>query len=184
MAEKQLRLFVAAYPPADAANAMLGALAALEPAPDPPHRRTPVDQVHLTLQFIGGVDERSLPVVIESVKRSVSGLAAFELTPRRLVSFPERGTPRLIAMETDAPPELLEVQRRLALRLARQPRRAAGDKFRPHLTLARFSGLAHPERVDQPVELAPFRVGEVMLMRSRLHSDGARHVELGRASLV
>jgi RNA 2',3'-cyclic 3'-phosphodiesterase len=180
---KQLRLFVAVYPPLSAARAMLASLAALEVQPDPRHRPTPPEQVHLTLQFVGSIDERNLPGVAESVHRAASGLEAFELAPQRLVTFPERGMPRLIAMETTAPAVLLELQRRLATRLARQPRPKAGDRFRPHLTLARFSGSARPQRLEQHVSLEAFAVSEVVLVRSILLPEGARHVAMERALL-
>jgi 2'-5' RNA ligase len=121
--------------------------------------------------------------VSESVERSVAGVGAFELRPLRLVTFPERGRPRLIAMETDAPPALLEVQRRLVHRLARSSRTKTGDRFRPHLTLMRFTGAAQPRDVDAPVELPPFRVEALSLMRSILRPAGAEHAEVARFAL-
>lgn len=184
MGDETLRLFVAAYPPESAARAMLRALAKLEPAPDPRHRVVPLEQIHLTLQFIGSTGRRELPDVIESVQRSASGLGPFELMPQRLVTFPERGPVRLIAMETSAPANLAELKRRLARRLARNVRKKPDDRFRPHLTLARFTGSARPKRVDQPVLIEAFTVREILLMKSLLPPEGARHIEVERVELV
>jgi RNA 2',3'-cyclic 3'-phosphodiesterase len=178
-----LRLFVAAYPPESAARAMLRALAKLDPPPDPRHRVVPLEQVHLTVQFIGPAQERELPEISESIERSASGVAPFVLMPLRLATFPRRPPPRLIAMETDGPAGLLELQRRLAQRLARKPRPKTGDRFRPHFTLCRFTGSARPAPLDEPVLLEPFRIGEVLLMRSELLPAGARHVEVARVEL-
>lgn len=183
MAGGSLRLFVAAYPPEAAASAMLSALAQLDPPPDVHHRVVPLEQIHLTLQFIGPTSVKELPDVIESVQRSASGIESFELMPRRLVTFPERGPVRLIAMETDSPPGILELQRRLAQRLARNVRKKAGDRFRPHVTLMRFTGAAHPVRVDAPVALTPFAVNEVVLVKSVLAPEGARHDAVERVQL-
>ncbi len=178
-----IRLFVALYPQEDARRQMLQAPAKLQPPPDARHRVVPLEQVHMTLQCIGDTPERELPDTLESIRRSVSGLAPFSLTPLRLVTFPERGTPRLIAAETNAPPPLLECQRRLAQRLARSPRAKAGDRFRPHLTLCRFTASARPQALHSPVSLDPFPVEQVCLMRSILRPEGAEHLPLERVNL-
>lgn len=142
-----------------------------------------MEQVHLTLQFIGGVPERDLEGVIESVERSAAGLPAFTLTPVGLVTFPERGTPRLIALELDAPATLLEIRRRLVQRLAHRPRRENPDRFTPHMTLTRFKPDAHPKRVRQAVELPGFAVSEVVLFRSKLKPTGAVYSRAAAATL-
>lgn len=156
---------------------MLAALKKLEPRPDDHSRVCVMEQVHMTLQFIGDRDERELDEVAESVRRSGAGLEPFELRAMRLMTLPERGRPRLIAMETDSPPPLLEVHRRLVKRLAHPTRSGRGrqDRFRPHLTLLRFQGSARAEEVDRPVTLEPFLVSEIVLMRSVLRTEGAEH---------
>lgn len=179
-----LRLFVSIAAPEDAGRGLLRALRKLDLPPVARHRETPVHQVHMTLQFIGDTPERDLPAVQESVERSASGLLAFDLRPQRLITLPERGWPRLVAARTDAPPSLLELQRRLATRLAHKPRRKSGDRFLPHLTLCRFTGGARAPRVDEPIELPPFRVAHVLLMRSILRPEGAVHVEVTSTALA
>ncbi|MBX3375390.1 MAG: RNA 2',3'-cyclic phosphodiesterase [Phycisphaeraceae bacterium] len=181
MKGRPLRLFVTIDPPEGARRAMLGLLAGL--SIDPRHKVTPLDQVHLTVQFIGDTEERELPNVVESVRRAAAGIGTFSLSPQRLISLPERGPVRLVALETDAPTALLELHRRLAHRLARSPRAKAGDRFLPHLTLCRFSGEALPGRVDRSVSLPPFPVERVRLMKSFLRPRGAQHVCLEEVAL-
>lgn len=176
-----LRLFVAAYPPVEVARAMLRTLERLSL---PRHRVVPADHVHLTLQFVGDVPARDLESVQESVERSASGLGSFLLTPRRLVSLPLRGRARLIAAETDSPATLLELQRRLAHRLARKSRADPGDRFLPHITLCRFSNDAAGESVDQVIDAPSFRVDSIRLMRSVLRPDGAEHHMVSAAPLT
>jgi 2'-5' RNA ligase len=170
-----LRLFVGLYPPPEVAGQMLEALANLEL---PPHRATRPEQVHMTLQFIGDTPVKDLEATIESVERARSGLPPAELAPVRLMALPKRGPARLVAAETDAPPTLLELHRRLAVRLAGNVRQRPGDRFLPHLTLCRFRAPARIGPLDEPLALAAFPVGEVKLMRSTLHPDGARHHEV------
>ena len=171
-----LRLFVAAYPDrawSKRASELLGAFDL------PAHRVTPVEQVHLTLCFLGSVDRARLESTAESVGRAASGIDAFEVGPVRFITLPGRGPARLVAVECEAPPMLLELVRRLASRLAAAPRPDPADRFLPHLTLCRFRtptrGFSLVRRAD---DLGPFRVGEIRLMRSVLLPGGAEHREL------
>ncbi len=178
-----LRLFVAIYPTADAAREMLRALGRLDLPPVATYRATKAEQLHMTVQFIGDTEEPALAEVQESIERSASGLAAFTLAPQRLCMLPERGPPRLVAAVTDAPPPLLELQRRLAHRLARTPRPRTGDRFLPHLTLCRFTGGARAPRLEAALRAPPFEVAQVVLMRSILKPAGAEHAEVLRVPL-
>ncbi len=180
-----LRLFAAVYPPIEAARSMveLARGAAPETA-----RLTPAEQVHLTVQFIGDTPSRLMQDVVESVERSCAGVRGFELRALRLIELPERG-PRLLAMETDAPAELLEIHRRMVHRLARSARAKSAEEFLPHLTLARYapgpgSGPGGARASDLPrVELPAFAAGTVRLMRSTLGAGGARHHEVAAFEL-
>lgn len=174
MSSSILRLFAAIYPSDEAVRGMQGLLAAR--LPTEPHRLTPAGQVHMTLQFIGETPARELDSVAESVRRAASGVSCFDLVPLRLRTYPSKGPPRLIAVQTDAPGQLLEIQRRLVQRLARRPRADSG--FEPHLTLLRFSGGALPAAIDEHVDLPPFTARAVVLVKSVLRADGARHLPI------
>jgi len=184
-----LRLFVAAYPPAEWIECWRERLSALTL---PPHRLTPPEQIHLTLHFLGDTPEAELETVVESVSRSCAGLAAAELRALRFLTLPTRGPARLVAVETDAPPSLLELQRRLAQRLARRPHARPGNRYLPHLTLCRFRTPGRVKLAEEALAplldassraAAPFPLREVKLVRSVLGSAGARHFEVASASL-
>jgi 2'-5' RNA ligase len=174
-----MRLFVAMYPPMEAVREMLSLLGSLTL---PGHRETPEAQVHLTLFFVGDTDPRQLGGVVESVRRSASGIGGIVLRPLRLVTLPARGGPRLVAMETDAPANLVELQRRLAHRLSRRGARG-GEGFVPHLTLCRYSKEGG-ESISRAVEMPPFGVNDVTVVASVLKSSGAEHREVERVSLA
>ncbi len=178
------RLFVAIYPPRDLAEHLLARLPALNL---PAHRPTPIDQMHLTLQFIGDTRRNHLDDVLESVERAAGGIGSFRLSPIRLVTLPSDGSqpPRLVAIDTDSPAPLMELQRRLAHRLARNARERAGDRFRPHVTLCRFTNERGNPVVDLPLAgHAPFEVAEVRVMCSTLHSWGPSHEEVRKVALT
>ncbi len=148
-------------------------------------RLTPVEQTHLTLQFIGDTPAADLDATIESVQRAASGLRAFALNLQRLIALPERGAKRLLAAETDAPAALMELQKRLAVRLATNVRDKPGRDFRPHITLCRFASPIHGYGVDaSPAAMhGSFHVREISLMRSTLSNRGATHHVVERVAL-
>ena len=172
------RLFVALYPSRETARALLDSLASLEL---PPHRVTPIDQVHMTLAFLGEIAEHDIEAVAESVERAAAAVASFELTLQELVVLPERGPARLIAATTDAPAALLELRARLVARLVTRARKEA--PFKPHLTLCRFRA---PTRFSLPGSeriATSFAVEAVSLQRSVLRPEGAEHRQVLRAVL-
>jgi len=170
-----LRLFVAVYPPRELSAKLL---AALQSHDLPEHRLITPEQVHVTLHFIGDTPTKKLDSTIESVERATAGIRAFDITVQGLITLGPRGLVRLIAAETDRPPELLEIQRRLVTRLARSPRRDASDRFRPHLTLCRLKKPTRGIELENPLDSKSFVVDKVALMKSTLRSDGAQHHEI------
>ncbi|MBC7773240.1 MAG: RNA 2',3'-cyclic phosphodiesterase [Pyrinomonadaceae bacterium] len=166
------RLFVAAYPPPDVACRMIELLGRLDL---PPHTVTSVEQIHMTLQFIGDTASRRMDEVTESVQRSTAGVARFAVEPASILTLPQKGPSRLAALETGGPPGLIEIHRRLVHRLARNPREESAQQFLPHFTLARFKAGATCPAMKVPVDLSPFEVAEVRLMRSKLRAGGAVH---------
>lgn len=176
-----LRLFVAAYPPIELARRLVqraGAMAL------PPHKLTREDQVHLTLQFIGDTPSREIDAVVESVRRSAAGIGPITLAVSGLEAFPPRGPARLIAARTDAPPPLLELHRRLAHRLATNVRERAGDRFEPHMTVARLATPADERPAPVAVDDGAFTIERIVLMRSVLAPAGAEHRPVESVELV
>lgn len=175
------RLFVAVYPPPEIVAALAAEAARLQL---PEHRPVPPEQVHITVHFVGAVAPAEIEPAAETLRRAVAGLAPFELRARRLVGLPPRA-PRLVAAETDLPPELHELHRRLVARLAQPLRRGRkSGGYLPHLTLCRFTGAAKAGAAvpELPADLAPdspaaapFPVPAVRLMRSVLHPKGPEH---------
>lgn len=177
---KPLRLFVAATPSEEwraRALALLGSLKL------PENKATAIEQLHLTMLFLGERRPGLLPDIIESVTAAARSVPVFSLEPVRLIALPEEGMARLVAVETTAPTALIELQRRLAARLVKEEKRSS--KFVPHLTLCRFAGMgveraALPKRDEASEELllkqlGAFEIREVSLVSSVLHPKGAKH---------
>lgn len=165
------RLFVAVWPPDD----VLARVAALPRPAVAGLRWTGREQWHVTLRFLGSVDE------VEAVVGALSGLAAQGVEAvmgpavgrfgGRVLHVPVRGLEGVATAVVEA-----------TAGLGRPPEDRA---FVGHLTLAR---VARRGRVDlrglvgEPVE-GRWWVRELCLVESRLHREGARYEVLERFPL-
>lgn len=139
--------------------------------------------IHLTLRFLGEVDDQ-LDERARGAWRDVArGCAPFRLGVRGVGRFPDRGRPRVlwVGLEEIEPGEglarLVADLERNARELGWQPEKRP---FRPHLTLARGLRGARP---DEPPEGARVPAAEgwvrrLVLFRSRLDRSGARYTAL------
>ena len=163
-----VRLFVAVVPPPDAL-----AVVARLPRPDAPGVRwsTP-DQWHVTLRFLGEVDDPD--AVVAALEGAELAPATATLGPgvtvlgRAVLVIPVAGLDDLAASVVAA-----------TVALGRPPEHRA---FRGHLTLARArrgaSVRGPARRLAEEEVAATFPVGEVRLVRSRLGPGGARYDDL------
>ena len=179
--QNNLRLFIAAYPPVEITKELLNTLSDLQL---PAYRAVIAEQLHLTIQFIGDLPAKKLDETIESVERSASGLMAFDLSVSSLITLPARGPSRLVAAETDCPASLKELHSRLVTRLARSPRQKASDRYLPHLTICRFRKPTKDVSINSKLNLPPFTVEQIVLMRSTLSNEGAKHHEIAAFKLI
>ena len=168
------RLFVALEMPGPLRAALAGLQSSL-----PGARWVQAEGMHLTLAFIGEVDDARRQAV-ESALKSVAG-APFSLCLGGLARYPRRGPPRVlwsgaapereIAALADAIRAALEG---VGLALERRP-------FRAHVTLARFR--RPPPRADLERYLdrhsafatPPADIDSFHLYSSHLQSTGARY---------
>jgi 2'-5' RNA ligase len=173
-----MRMFVAVVPPPDVVGHLDDFLEVRRDAAA--YRWAPREQLHVTLAFLPDVPERKLDDVVERLGRAARRRTAF---PARIAgggAFPNVGRARVLW----AGLELDEHGRRELSRLATGVRAAAnrsgvrvdGQRFRPHLTLAR---LGHPDEVTSWVRLLDgyrgltWRVDHVTLVASYL-GEGPR----------
>jgi 2'-5' RNA ligase len=160
-----VRLFIAVWPP----DSVLDAIEALPRPRIIGCRWTTRDQWHITLRFLGEVEEGSVgsvPTAISALGLPATPVAlgpAVELLNPRILSVPVTGLeaigPAVIAATAaiGQPPE--------------------DRPFRGHLTLARLKGVRKRELGDaigMPIS-ARWTVDEIHVVRSRLSPKGARY---------
>jgi 2'-5' RNA ligase len=128
-----MRLFVALTPPAECVDELSAALDGVRGAL-PDVRWAPPEQWHLTLAFLGEVDERALPDLTVRLARSAARHRPLDLRLAGAGRFGSRVLWLGVRGDTD---ELrhLAASVRAAARRARLP--VEDRPYRPHLTLAR-----------------------------------------------
>src|SRR5690606_24159175 len=126
-----LRLFVAIDVPETHAAALAGLR-----SDDLEARWTPAGQFHLTLRFLGDVeDERAGDVA--AALGAIPG-EPFRLHAQGLDVFPSRRNPRVLVVRVEDEPRLMRLQRGVDAAVRRLGVAADPKSFHPHVTLGRF----------------------------------------------
>jgi 2'-5' RNA ligase len=174
-----MRMFVAVVPPPHVVEHLDAFLEVRRAAAV--YRWAPAEQLHLTLAFLAEVPDRKLDDLVERLGRAAARRTAFEVAIAGGGAFPNVGRARVLWAGLD-----LDQQGRIELsRMATGARAAAsragvpvdGQRFRPHLTLAR---LGHPDEVTSWVRLLDtyrgpsWTVDHLTLVASYL-GEGPRH---------
>ena len=136
------------------------------------------EQTHLTLRFIGEVDDTSCRRIADALSEVRAD--PFPLQIKGIGHFPPRRTPRVLWLGLDQSEPLLQLQRRVEAKLQQSGLAPEGRKFSPHITIARFNNppldkVAAFMAGHSLFELPPFRANEFHLYSSFLTSSGAVH---------
>jgi 2'-5' RNA ligase len=174
-----MRVFVAVELPEDVREAVYRGTARLRQA-NRDVRWVPAPNMHLTLKFLGDIDDRRLAPVRKAVAAVAADQAPFDLCLGEVGAFPTLRRPRVVWIGVRGATDALGA---LAQRLDEQlhdvgfPRESR--PYRAHLTLGR------PRRpgalIDAPSVTVPdrtFSIDHAVIMESRLSPQGAQYEAL------
>lgn len=176
-----MRLFVALELPADVRAALV---AWSDAVASPAMRRTPAENLHVTLAFLGtrtAQDADAVAGLLEKVARSLGPLE---------VEGPlwlPRKRPGVLAVALRAGPELgtlhVGLLEALTAAIGFEPERRA---LRPHVTVARARRGAHLYAVDPdpPPPFLRFEPEALVLYRSHTDASGVRYEALARVPVL
>ena len=160
---------------------------------DLPVRWVPVENVHLTLKFLGDVSEANLALINKALMTAAAAQKPFELSVGSLGVFPSVHRPRVVWVGVEeANDECHAFQRRIELDTERLGYDADKRGFSPHLTLGRVNRSASAQEVraigkilskEKRGFLGAERVSEVHLYKSDLKPNGAVYTKLFSAPL-
>lgn len=149
--------------------------------------------IHLTVKFLGDIDEELVKPMQEAIAQVVAGQRAIKIPLERLGVFPRLQQPRVLWIGPSEGWERGEGAGRLlslhqsvesccaSLNLARDSR-----PLSPHLTLARIKEgerqvgqiLAERGVMDRPLNLGTMEVNAIVLMKSELKPTGSVYTKL------
>lgn len=154
--------------------------------------------IHLTLKFLGDMDEQMIEPLRVALEQAVGGRSAVIVPLERLGAFPRPDSPRVLWAGPSEQWEQGAEAKRVAeihgaieqacegLNFLREAR-----PFSPHLTLARIRlgerhvgvALTRSGMLDRPILLGQLAAGSVALMQSELKSTGSVYTKLWDVSL-
>lgn len=153
-----------------------------------PLRWVPVENIHLTLKFLGDIDQAQVPEVNEILKLLTNGFRPFDISLENLGAFPNLQRARVLWVGVKVP-AIAEFQRKLEDKLSQLRFKPEGRKFEPHLTLARVRGHARRSDLDvieKVVSAARMpqspseQADTITLFRSELRPSGSVYNVLSR----
>ena len=150
------------------------------------------ESLHVTLKFLGGVEEERVDGIIQAVECKLLDRAPFEFSLKGLGVFPTEREPKVLWLGVDqGKRDLMELAQRLESALYPIGFAPELRAFHPHLTLARVKALSGAEAMMDVVNShrrsAPdgsSRVDHVVLYRSELRPEGAVYTALHRWRLL
>lgn len=135
----------------------------------------PGENLHLTLKFLGEVDNREVPQVCDVLRRCCSGIQPFPLQFHGAGAFPDPSRPRVVyAGITEGGDALIELVGRLEPALAELGFKPEPRDYVPHLTLGRTRGGSRrgsPEVGDRIRHEAEFDLGSMTADKVRLYAS-------------
>jgi len=146
--------------------------------------------MHLTLKFLGPIDESQVHRVEEILAGVARRHAPFPLRLERTGAFPGEKSPRVLWVGFAADPELLALQDEIEQALEAEGFERDKRGFTPHLTLGRVKG---PDRVAKTMaeldrrreeSFGAMTVRKIALFESVLRPEGAEYRIVFEADLA
>lgn len=141
-------------------------------------RWTPVDNLHITLRFLGNVTEQQLAQMNEDLAEKLKQFEPFSILFKEPRLFPHFRKPKVVAMlvpHNDSLTRLADIFEASAIAAGLEPQ---SRQFKAHLTLGRCNK-SFPKRIKiDPMPLAiELPVNSVSLYQSILSESGPTYIE-------
>jgi 2'-5' RNA ligase len=150
----------------------------------------PRDKRHLTLKFLGDVDDSRAPRLAEASDRATARHAPVEMHVRDVGAFPNFRRARVVWIGVEQESRLELLHHELELACAEEGFEVEGRPFRPHITLARVRAplssntLRALARAARKIRVqASVHVERITLFESMLAPSGAHYRRIHAAPL-
>lgn len=137
------------------------------------------EKIHLTLKFLGSIDESKIEPIIKSIAGPIHTTSPFSLKIRGMGAFPHFQNPRVIWVGmVDEKGVIASFQKELEKELRKIGFEPEERPFHPHLTLGRMQSNRGREELIGRMEkyreeqFGDFQVEKVVLFKSDLRPSG------------
>lgn len=187
-----LRLFIAVELPAEIQQNVYKETANLRRTLDSLVRWVAVENMHLTLKFLGDVAPSNVEFLMQMLRQEAETIPCFKIQLTGLGSFPSLKRPRVIYIGIQAPVALDTLQRGIESACSRLGYESEERPFSAHLTIGRVKQkvtAAEQQKIRRAIEstqvdlLGSARVDSVYLYKSELKPGGSVYTRLYAAPL-
>jgi 2'-5' RNA ligase len=139
---------------------------------------TALENIHVTLLFIGDTEEQNLKRIESVLKDTCCGTDGYDLVLRGIGVFRNLADPRIIWTGLDKCEKLLQLNKLIFNRLSDVVLNLRDRPFNPHITLGRIKYVADKAKLEQltdkyqNIEIQRISVNEVVLYESILKPEG------------
>ena len=147
------------------------------------------ENVHITLKFLGEIDEEKIPEIIGALQECSKKQKPFEITIKGSGGFPNLKKPRIIWVGmTEGIEELKSLAGAADNELSKLGFEKEKRAFKPHLTIGRVKALIDNESFIKKIQSTEFyggrfTAGKISLMKSDLKPSGAEYTKLETINL-
>lgn len=142
---------------------------------------TPGDNYHITLNFIGDIEEDKINDINLMVSEFVNNQEQFELKVGGVGAFPSVDSARVIWLGVQAKKDLIGLQQELSEKLHHLGLDVEDKDYRPHLTIARLRNKHNVENLISPlkkIDCGKIRVSNITLFESKLVGKYPKYIPL------
>ncbi|MCH8741686.1 RNA 2',3'-cyclic phosphodiesterase [Patescibacteria group bacterium] len=143
---------------------------------DLPVRWTKKDNLHLTLVFIGSVEDEGLLKILETAREVAKNSQPFSIHFQRILLGPPDRTPRMFWVEGEKNQDLSVLKNNLEKELSELKLRRELREFKVHITIGRIKilewrQLQKKPRIEEKISLT-VSVNSIEVMESKLKPTG------------
>ena len=150
-----------------------------------------VQNIHITLKFLGYIEEAHLSAVKEIIRKAISGIRPFTVRFRGAGAFPRLERPRVVFVSAeDGSGSLSKIQSQLEEGLEELGIEREDRPYHVHLTLGRVKSIQNIGALVKLMagyaghDFGEEQVSRVVLMESQLAPTGPTYTELEGFPLV
>ena len=149
-------------------------------------RASPLSQMHITVRFIGDIDDGKTKKVVKAISDAVNDVEPFTVTIKGAGCFPNPKRPSVLWIGADPQDTLKLIADRISVNLKNSNISFDEKPFKSHITVGRCNGPANIQPFLEKYsgqEFTSFLCDEILVMRSELSPSGAKHTVLERVPL-